>query len=271
MTTPSVLLVTKGHPFDRGAFFEMFDALGVDWTHVEQPAARVFFEPGLAAPYDALVMYDMPGIAFGPGGPGFEAPTQAYRDGIRALCDAGKGLLFLHHAIAGWPAWPEYAEIVGGRFLYVPSELRGRQCDDSGYRHGVEHTVNCVADHPVTRDVPRSFPMTDELYLYEVFDDSVEPLLTSDYGFSQDNFYSAARVVREGKMFDNEGWTHAPGSNLVGWTKHYRNSPVCYLQGGDDPVAYENAHYRQLIGNAIHWVASKEARDWAAARNAQAA
>ena len=38
-----VLLITKGHPFERQAFFELFDALGDDitWTHIEHPAADV--------------------------------------------------------------------------------------------------------------------------------------------------------------------------------------------------------------------------------------
>ena len=37
----NVLLVTKGHPFEREPFFQVFDEMpGVNWTHVEQPAAR---------------------------------------------------------------------------------------------------------------------------------------------------------------------------------------------------------------------------------------
>src|SRR5688572_11816814 len=46
-----VLLVTKGHNFDRAPFFEMFDALGrtFNWTHVEQPAAQLFWDPVNAA------------------------------------------------------------------------------------------------------------------------------------------------------------------------------------------------------------------------------
>lgn len=265
MKRPNVLLVTKGHPFDHNALFALFDALEVNWTHVEQPAARVFFHPAMAEDYDALVMYDMPGIQFQPDGPVFETPSEEYRRGLMDLCDAGKGLVFIHHALAGWPAWEEYAEIIGGRFLYVPGELRGRACLDSGYRHRVEHQVSVLREHPVTAGVPSQFTMTDELYLAEVFEDSVVPLLASDYCFSRDNFYSARKVVVEGRMHDNTGWTHPDGSNLVGWVKSYRNSPVAYLQGGDDPVAYQCIHFQKLLENAICWAASENARDWAAA------
>ncbi|MGV0036659.1 MAG: hypothetical protein ACNYPE_17540 [Candidatus Azotimanducaceae bacterium WSBS_2022_MAG_OTU7] len=45
------------------------------------------------------------------------------------LLEAGKGMVFMHHA-AGWPAWEEYAEIIGGRFLYLPDTLRGSHRPD---------------------------------------------------------------------------------------------------------------------------------------------
>lgn len=263
MNQPNILLVTKGHPFERDAFFSMFDGLDVNWTHVEQPAARVFFEPAFAQDYDALVMYDMPGITFAADGPVFEVPTQAYQDNLMSLLESGKGMVFMHHAIAGWPAWPEYAEIIGGRFLYMPGELRGATLPDSGYRHEVEHQISVQQDHPVTAGLPKQFKMTDELYLSEVFEDSIQPLLASDYRFKRDNFYSATHAVKNGRMFDNEGWDHNDGSNLVGWFKHYRNSPIVYLQGGDDPKAYDSPDYRQLLQNAINWVSSEDAHDWA--------
>ena len=113
-----------------------------------------------------------------------------------------------------------------------------------------------MAEHPITADVPASFSMTDELYLCEVFEDEVTPLLRSDYAFERDNFYSAARVVRDGRMFDNDGWRHGRGSDLVGWTRDEGRSRIVYLQGGDDPQAYANPHYQRLIANAIDWVAS---------------
>jgi len=60
-----VLLVTKGHPFDREPFFLTFDQPPVGasarWTHAEQPVAEVFFDPALAKDYDVFVFYDMNG------------------------------------------------------------------------------------------------------------------------------------------------------------------------------------------------------------------
>ena len=70
-------------------------------------------------------------------------------------------------------------------------------------------------------------------------------------------------------MHSREGWSHPAGSSLVGWVKSHRNSPIVYLQGGDDAVALGDGNYRRLVHNAIGWVASEEARAWARARNTE--
>ena len=256
-TDRNILLVTKGHPFEREPFFQVFDEMpGVAWTHVEQPAAEAIYTVAQAQRYDAYVAYDIPGLAFTPNGPEITEPSEQFKENFLALLEAGHGFVFLHHAICGWPAWETYAEIIGGRFLYQPGELRGTARLDSGYRHSVTHQVSVVADHPVTAGLPESFEITDELYLFEVFEADVQPLLVSDYEFVRENFYSAANAVERGKMFDNSDWDHPSGSNLIGWTKEYANSRIVYLQCGDDPVAYANPYFRQLVKNAIEWVAT---------------
>ncbi|MEP1593994.1 MAG: ThuA domain-containing protein, partial [Halieaceae bacterium] len=141
-------------------------------------------------------------------------------------------------------------------------ELRGEQWPDSGYRHKVEHTVNVLLDHPVTEGIPGSFQITDELYLCPVFEGDVLPLLSSDFTFDADHFYSAARAVA-GEMNSREGWEHPRGSNLVGWVKSWGNSPIVYLQGGDDAQAMENEHFQKLVHNAVRWVSSEQAHAWA--------
>lgn len=262
-----ILVSVKGHPYPRDAFFEVFEAMeGVAYTAVEQPASQVFFTPAQAEPYDAFVLYDMPGIDFSTRPPELVPPSEAFKSEFLALLERGHGFVFLHHAIAAWPAWPEYAEIVGGRFLYRPGSVRGRQRPDSGYRHAVSYNARVLNAHAVTEGVEPVFPITDELYLCEVFEDAVIPLLASDYRFDRDHFYSALQAVT-GTLYSNDGWEHPPGSPLVGWVKHYRNSPIVYLQMGDDLDVYANPHFRQLLSNAVHWVASDEAKRWARSRH----
>ncbi len=259
----NVLVAAKGHPYLRDPFMAIFDQMpGIACSLVEQPAVQRLMNPDAMAGYDALVLYDMPGIDFA-GGPAFVEPEPSFKAGLLALLDQGKGVVALHHAIAGWPAWPEYAELLGGRFLYQPGVLRGVEIPDSGYRHDVTHEVIVEAPgHPVAAGLPERFALTDELYLSEVFEDCVEPLLRSSASFTREGFYSAAQAIA-GKMFSNEAWAHADGSDLIGWTKRARNSPLVYLQMGDGPGTYEDANYRRLIENAIRWVCSQGALAWA--------
>jgi len=255
---PNTLVVTKGHPFERDAFFAMLDQVFNDHnlgelTHVEHPAAAAVFAPDSLSHFNCVLCYDMPGIRFEPGGPVYYAPPPSLQSNLRRATQAGIGFVFLHHAIAGWPAWEPYAELMGGRFCYTPQTLRGSPVQDSGYRHQVEHQVSVVQEHPITAGVDAQFDMVDELYLYEVFDDAVTPLLRSNHSFVADNFYSAAKVVVDGEMFSNTGWQHKAASDLVGWTRTQDASRIVYLQGGDDPQAYANSNYQKLLGNAVRW------------------
>ena len=262
------LVMTRGHPFNRDDFFAMFDAMStVASCAIEQPACQLFFEPRHAADYDAFILYDMPGLDFlADDAPQFLEPPEKFRNDFLDLLEIGPGFVFLHHAIAAWPAWPEYADIVGGKFLYRAGEVRGHCFPDSGYRHEVTHTLTAQGAHPVLTGLPESFTLTDELYLSHVFEQDVIPLLRSDYAFRDTNFYSASQAVG-GSMFSRENWTHPTGSNLVAWAKHYRNSPIVYLQSGDSKSAYDNPMFRKLLLNAINWVSSAEARRWARQRN----
>jgi len=259
-----VLVVTRGHPFDRNSFFSVFEAnADIEWSHAEHPAAQLLFAPEAAANFDCFVLYDMPGIEFSStgGAPRFNDPPAAHVANVEALLDAGMPLVILHHACAAWPTWPEWSEIVGSHFLYQPGQSRGVDLPDSGYALDVTHTVTPVADHPITKGI-EPFTLTDELYLAPVFEDAIEPLFRSDYTFVDKNFSSAALAL-QGKLNERGDWTHPAGSNVVGWVKRAGNSPVVYVQFGDGPTAYQDPNYRQVLANAIRWACSGEAAEWA--------
>lgn len=251
------LVAVRGHPFDRTAFDAMFQAMdGVSATMVDQPAAALLMNPDAMRHFDALVLYDMPGLDFEApeNAPLYREPSPELQAGFRALLEEGKGVVALHHALAGWPTWAEYHEWLGGQFFYHPGTWRSEPVLDSGYCHEVTHGVTVFADHPVTAGLPASFTLTDEVYLGQVLEEGCTPLLRSNASYDRDHFWSADLAVR-GEMFSREGWNHPPGSNLVGWARQALNSRLVYLQPGDGPSAYDNPHYRRLVENAIRWVA----------------
>jgi len=251
-----VLVVTGGHPYEAEPFFAVFDALdGVRWTHAGAPATG----------HDVIVFYDIPGMRFTRADPPTEMtdPTPAQKQVIADLVDAGTGLVFMHHAIAGWPTWEAYAHLMGGRFHYQPGRLDGIDYSDSGYLFDVEHTVEVLdSSHPVCAGLGEQFTIVDELYCFPVRDDVV-PLMRTNFNVADaSRFYSADLAIR-GSRNDNTGWTHPAGSDLVAWARAEGNSPIVYLQFGDGPVTYADGNFRRALANAIGWQASLEARQWA--------
>lgn len=259
-----LLTIARGHPYERDAFAALFEGLDdYDISHVEQPVAQRLLNTETAETFDAILCYDMPGVDFtAADSPRLVAPNPAFIANYLAMLESGIGMVFMHHSLAAWPAWPEYAEIIGGRFHYRPAQLRGEMWPDSGYRHKVVHTVSKAAAHAITDGLPDSFEMTDELYLCPVFRDDITPLLHSSYRYEDDNFYSSQQAVH-GEMFSRKDWSHPAGNNLVAWVKRWGNSPIVYIQGGDDAEAMSNPHFRQLVHNALGWVSSEPAHAWA--------
>jgi uncharacterized protein len=265
-TVRRVLLVTAGHPFERAPFLAMFDAMASDgaivYEHVEHPEAEARLHPeGLASAglesVDAIVFYDMPGLAFTRADPPLVQvpPSAALVAGFEALLAAGVGMVFLHHAMASWPTWHRYAEIVGARFHYAAAELWGQHWPDSGYLLDVDHTVEVLAlDHPVCAGLPATFDLHDELYLIPPIAPGVTPLLRTTHPMTDDHFYSADEAIR-GRRNSRVGWSHPSGPDVIGWTHAVERSSVVYLQPGDGPSSYADVNVRRLIANAIEFVA----------------
>ena len=87
----NILVVTRGHPFERDAFFGMIDSLGFAWTHIEHPAAQDFLVSGSAEKYNSVLFYDMPGINFEttPPKPSFYEPSEEFKEGFIKLLEKG--------------------------------------------------------------------------------------------------------------------------------------------------------------------------------------
>lgn len=254
---PKLLVLSGGHPYEA----EPFDALirsaaeelgGWELQHLVHPEAETCVADGAADRADALLFYDMAGYSFGEGQVASRPPSDGFKAAIQRRFAAGRGAVAMHHALAGWAEWPEWAEMLGGRFLYQPGTWHGREVPDSGYRHDVRYSAEIVADHAVTAGVPASFEVTDELYLCQIDEAAVHPLVRASHAFTRDNFYSAALAVT-GEMFSRDGWEHPEGSNLVAWWKQVGAAPLVCLQFGDGPATYVNPHVRRMLVNALRF------------------
>lgn len=247
----SLLVLSGGHPYEAEPFEELIHSLG-EWEveHLIHPEAEEAVANGAARDVDALLFYDMGGYTFREGAVESRAPSEGYMAALSQRFASGKGAVAMHHALAGWSDWPLWHQWLGGQFHYQ----RGAHGPDSGYRHDVAYTAQALSGHPVTEGLPASFAVTDELYLCPINEAAVTPLIRAGgFAFTDDNFYSAANAVA-GDMFSREGWSHPPGSNLIGWETRAENAPLIYLQFGDGPETYANPHVRRALTNALHFI-----------------
>ncbi|MCH2670609.1 MAG: ThuA domain-containing protein [Gammaproteobacteria bacterium] len=271
----SVLIVSKGHAYNHDAFLAMFEGDDqIRTTLVEQPAAQVCLRPENVDEYDTVLFYDMSGIPgiglLHDGSNDTGIPSDDYRHSIEQLVESGKGMVLLNHGTVGWPLWPLWRQIHGSSFMLKEGDLDGVVTPGSGYRGGHGPHPNPTfkltpedPEHPVVEGLENGFTVTDEIYIRSPsFENNVLPLMRSDYEYVASNFTPPPLAPPE----EQASWDHPPGSNLVVWANAVGNAPVVASDIGDSPEAFGNPGFRRLLKNALKWVGSQEARDWAANR-----
>lgn len=141
------VVVTGGHGFKEGPFFEMADSLaGVEYVRADQ--GEVFKDIG-GWDRDVIVLYNMT-----------KDISAIERSNLLKLLEKGVGLVALHHSIASYPHWPEYERVIGGKF-FLESDYPDRP---SGYKHGVEMTMHIEDEsHPVVEGLD-DYVILDECY-----------------------------------------------------------------------------------------------------------
>jgi type 1 glutamine amidotransferase len=211
-----VLVITGGHAFERAAFFEMFDSFpDMVYDEVVQPQANDIYASPDIDKYDVIVFYDM-----------VQDITSEQKQALLDLLYVGKGMVFLHHALVSYQAWPEFERIIGGRY-YLPDDSSHKP---SNYKHDVEIPVEIVdANHPVTQG-QQDFVIHDETYGNFVVSSGVTPLLKT---------------------------AHPESGDVIAWSHTYAKSRIVYLQLGHDHHAYENPDYRALLKKSVRWVRNR--------------
>ena len=147
-------------------------------------------------------------------------PGEELRAGIGEFVRRGGGLLSLHAGTwHNWSDWPEYnAELVrgGARSHEAYGEFEVRRSDE---------------DHPLLRNVPGSFRITDELY----------------------------RAECDGPAPDQRhlAWGRSPSTGEswpVLWVNAVEEGRVVGLTLGHDGAAHEHPAFRTLLENAVEWL-----------------
>jgi type 1 glutamine amidotransferase len=159
-------------------------------------------------------------VLYTAGGQFDTAQQQALLDAVTA----GKGVVAVHGAnIMGWqgdgisPAWLPLFQLLGNRYLsHGPGHHEGR------------HTIEVVAEHPITAGV-ETFDLFDEYYEFEFADDDVTVL--------------AQRHRDDGVVIP------------VLYVREVGAGRVVYLALGHDMRSWGEPAVRALVRQAIQWAA----------------
>jgi uncharacterized protein len=216
-----ILVITGGHDYKVEQFNQMLSSLAPEITYqiAELPSAFEMFKPENRNKYDVLVFYHM-----------WQAITDEQAKIFADCIKKGKPAVALHHSICAFDDWPEYWNIIGGKYFHKATILNGKEYPPSSYIHDLHFNVK-IADtkHPVTKGV-KDFEIFDETYKGYYVEDGVTPLLTTDEPSS---------------------------TTIIGWAKKYGKARIVVLQSGHDVPTFENPNFRKLLKQAIEWVYKK--------------
>jgi len=170
--------------------------------------------------YDVLVFYHM-----------WQEITEEQERMLADCIREGKPLVVLHHSICAFDNWPEYFNIIGGKYFHKTTIIKGKEYPVSSYIHDLHFKVHIVdPENPVTKGLT-DFEVFDETYKGYWVEEEVTPLLTTD----------------------------EPTSNpVIGWTKSYGKARIVTIQSGHDVPTFENPNFRRLLRQSVEWVYNAE-------------
>ena len=213
-----ILVITGGHDYKVEQFNQMLASLGdnIKYQISELPEAYDMFLPENRSKYDVLVFYHM-----------WQKITEKQAADMSDCIRQGKPLVVLHHSICAYDDWPEYLNIIGGKYFHKPTTINGKEYPASTYIHDLHFKVNIVdIENPVTRGLS-DFEIFDETYNGFYVEKGVTPLLTT---------------------------TEPTSTPVIGWSKKYGKARIVTLQSGHDVATFENPNFRKLLKQSIEWV-----------------
>ncbi len=143
------------------------------------------------------------------------------RQGLLDAVRSGMPLVALHCTFWSFQDWPEFKQVLGA---FVP-----------GHGHFGTFCLKTVRpDSPILKGVPSTFDLTDEPYIVNDRDPSVEVL------------------VETCKSVENR-----PGTEPEMWTKTYGRGRIFAMTFGHDARAQNNPAYQTLLSNGLLWALGK--------------
>ena len=140
--------------------------------------------------------------------------------------DDGKGFVAAHTATTAFLSWPEFGELIGGRY------------DGHPWGNTAGTLVNEDPAFPATKHFPASFPLTDEFYqTMEYSREKIRVVLRLDVS----------------KMPANTGVHRTDGDFPLAWARMYGKGRVFYSSLGHAATTWDNPDVSRMYFEALKW------------------
>jgi type 1 glutamine amidotransferase len=150
----------------------------------------------------------------------------AQKADLAAFVREGKGFVAAHTALTALDSWPEFGELLGGRY------------DGHPWNSATGTVVNEAPDFPATAHFPPTFAFTDEFYQPKEFSrQKARVLLRLDVA----------------KMPPNAQVRVKDGNLPLAWAKTYGKGRVFYSSLGHDASTWDNRDVAQMYFEALKW------------------
>jgi type 1 glutamine amidotransferase len=160
-----------------------------------------------------------------------------------ALCGAiasGKGYVGVHSAADSFKQNAKYMDMVGGMFRTHPA-----------YQN-IPTTV-LVADHPITRGLPREFTVKDEQYILKFDPAKIHVLCDAPYEIKEYKQVVEQKGGREIKTRVATGKILESGRMPAVWTKSWEKGRVAYISFCHDAPATRQELVGKLVLQSVLW------------------
>jgi type 1 glutamine amidotransferase len=138
--------------------------------------------------------------------------------------DDGRGFVAAHVALTAFEGWPEFGDLIGGRY------------DEHPWNTASGTIVNEDPSFPATKHFPATFPFTDEFYQAKNFSRGSARVL-----LRLDTSKMPANPNLRNKDFP------------LAWAKTYGKGRVFYSSFGHAPETWDNRDVAQMYFEAIKW------------------
>jgi type 1 glutamine amidotransferase len=146
------------------------------------------------------------------------------KDGFMQWLKSGKAFVGMHAATDTFHGYRPYIDMIGAEFSHHPAITE----------------VTCLSvdtNHPACKSLPKEWPVTDEIYLFQSYDPKKVHLLLK---------------------LDKDPGSRQAGEFPISWSKEYGQGKVFYTElGHRDEVWMDPAYQKHLLGG-IRWALGLE-------------